>query len=869
MRRSPLLRPAQSRVARAPFAVVRRLVVLLGFTAMVSCSGGPISVPGAPAPYHHGEGLVGRYQAALEAAPRASLSFDGADRISKYEGAVLIDAPDKVKGLPSDSEVRALAADPAVFEALQGADEAAAAGLLREAGVRVVLLHHSMTESIDRGGTVLSRLYHHDHLNHFALFRVGEDLLYYKVLDKPYAFPPQLAQYSLAYLRHRLAGNPPVSFPKVESEDKLWTFVAVIRGYGVERAVAFAQDKTIQGALEELAADLERDHRRHAELDGERPLRDQVANLRIELHRVVERAYIEPRSEAFLESYWEMGIDGAYLMTADSKERAALPGPVSFTRSIRTADGFLRTAAKQGHMSERRPWRDASAWIESFRTIHYMEGPQGKGLAYLYRGVPAVPMEQVTVAAMREAVIHAGDWYLSNMHPEGYVVYKMWPSDNRYSNEYNIVRHTLATWNLVQAWEMDRTREDFLIGARRALDFTQRFLVRETVPETGESMAYYSFDNNQKLGTVVVNLLGIIDLARATGSTEWDEQLVEMGNFILFMQEDNGRFNGYHVAPDHPYYQAKNDIVPGEAALALVYLAEYFDDDRWIETIPKYFDYYKPWYAERAKKADPTAPWPKYTYDNDTRLDLVQFGPWTVMAANAYHRRTGDEDAAAFGLEIARWMIETYEWTEATAPFPDYIGGYYKLPGELPAMQAFCYAEGTAAAYRLALRFRPEEAAYFERHTRENMRFGLQMQYNDYSTYAFSRPDQVDGGIRYAMNETKVRIDYVHHGLSAMYQWVQAAEGDTTLDEAVRTGPMTPIQKQRHDRLVALRAAVEAGDAEAIEAAQPPWGKSRRAVPLMRFKYPDKAVFPVEGAPGTPTVSPDVGEPAEAEPEQD
>ena len=36
------------------------------------------------------------------------------------------------------------------------------------------------------------------------------------------------------------------------------------------------------------------------------------------------------------------------------------------------------------------------------------------------------------------------------------------------------------------------------------------------------------------------------------------------------------------------------------------------------------------------------------------------------------------------------------------------------------------------------------------------------------------------GGTRYAMNETKVRIDYVHHALSAVYQYVVGAR----LDEA-------------------------------------------------------------------------------------
>ncbi len=800
--------------------------------------------------WHHGDGLVGRFQAALEAAPVAQLSFDGAERISGYEGALLVDSPDKVKGLSADLDVRSLSADASLMAALQTRDEASVAKQMRDAGVRVLLLNLGVTESIDRGGSVLSRLYHHDHLSYFSLLRVGDGLLYYKVLDAPYMFPPDLARVSMKYLRARLAGQPPMRFPEIESEDKLWTFVAVLRRYGQEQAVAFAQDKSLQKALEELVSDLEREHRRYVEIAGARPIRDEIGELQIELHRVVERAYIEPRSESFLQDYWEMGIDGAFMMTADRKERATLPGASSFTRSIRSADGFLRAAASQGHMSERRPWRDSNAWLESYRTIHYTEGLGGEdNFAYLYRGVPAVPMSQVSIESVRQGIIHAGDWYLANMHPDGYVVYKMWPSDNRYSDEYNLVRHTLATWNLVQAWQMDTSRTDFLAGARRALDFTQRFLVHEDDPKTGKKMAYYTFNNNQKLGTVVVNLLGIVDLARATNSHEWDEQLKLMGNFILFMQEDNGRFNGYHVAPDHPYYQAKNDIVPGEAALALIYLAEYFNDDAWIATLPKYFEYYQPWFRSRAVKGDVRAPWPKYTYDNDTRLDLVQFGPWTVMAANAYYRRTGNTEAAAFGLEIARWMIDSYEWTDETAPFPDYVGGYYKMPDELPAMQAFCYAEGTAAAYQLALKFRPEEAPYFEQHTRESMRFALQMQYNDYSTYAFSRPDQVDGGIRYAMNETKVRIDYVHHALSAMYQWVNAAQQDESLAASIRTGGPLPIQKTRMERLERYRAAELANDTDALEAARPPWGEDRRAVPLMTFKYPQN---PALGGPSSP-----------------
>ena len=160
------------------------------------------------------------------------------------------------------------------------------------------------------------------------------------------------------------------------------------------------------------------------------------------------------------------------------------------------------------------------------------------------------------------------------------------------------------------------------------------------------------------------------------------------------------------------------------------------------------------------------------------------------MAANAFTRNRPERtDIVDFGLEVARWMVETYEYTSERAPYPDYIGGYYKFEGELPAMQAFCYGEGTAAAYQMALRARPAEAAYFEKATRETVRIAMQMQHDRLDSLYFSRPELVEGGVRYALNEPKVRVDYTYHAQSAMYQWYIAANGDTTLPASVRAEP--------------------------------------------------------------------------------
>lgn len=729
-------------------------------------------------------GYEARIAAASDKVGTETVSASALSRITKNGGQVLIDIPEKVSGLPETTNVASLMADPEVKAALMGLDEAAAAALLVSKGVKTVIMHSKVTPSVDRGKRVLSRLYHHDQLLFFQLFRVGEGLYFYRVLDKPVSFNANLAKSSMVYIRHRLKGNPKAPIPDVKAPMGQWSFVATLRGQGRELAVAFAQDRQLGGAIEELVQDLERLHRRRVEYMGFPPLKDHIDDLKLELQLVTERAYIEPRDDKFLAEFWELGIDGAFMLTKDKKSRGVLPGSVSYTRALNRIDTFLKAAAKQGKMPFRRPWREEGGWLESFRTIHFAENDSG-GITRLFRGVKIVSMDQVTQDSVRQGVVSAGEWYLSNIQPNGQVVYKFWPEENRYSNEYNFVRHTLSTWNLVQAWEMEQ-RPEFLEGARRSLDWSNEHLEYEDNDTFGR-MAFYRFNNNVKLGSVVINILGIIDLARATDSDEFDPLLRELGNFTKFMAQEDGKYLGYYVEKGHPYHGQTNDIVPGEAALALVYLAEYFDDDEWIKPLDKYWEYYMPLFRKRAKKINSDAPWPIHIYDNETRLSLVQMGPWTVMAANAYHRRTGNEEIARFGLEVARWMIDTYQWDSNRAPWPDYVGGYYKLPTELPAMQAFCYAEGTAAAYQLAIRAVPEEVEYFEVATRESMRLGLAMQYTDDDIYAFSRPLQVRGGIRYALNETKVRIDYVHHGLSAMYQYYRGSEMDPKLPEGVKS----------------------------------------------------------------------------------
>ena len=107
-------------------------------------------------------------------------------RLEKYakDGALLIDNPQQVTGWAG--EKRDLFYNADIKAALLDSDEEKAAKVIAENGVKVLVLHEGISKSIDRNKSVLSRLYHHEELLYFSLFRVTrEGLLLYRVQKTP------------------------------------------------------------------------------------------------------------------------------------------------------------------------------------------------------------------------------------------------------------------------------------------------------------------------------------------------------------------------------------------------------------------------------------------------------------------------------------------------------------------------------------------------------------------------------------------------------------------------------------------------------------------------------------------------------------
>ncbi|MEQ1502354.1 MAG: hypothetical protein ABMB14_08990 [Myxococcota bacterium] len=743
---------------------------------------------------------------------RQCLDEVGASKVSDAARAVL-------DGIASDGKIVALgkvdvgaaavslADHPDLLGVLMGTDEHEAAKAIRDLEVRGLVVNRDLVGAMDRTNVVLSRLAHHDSLDWFQLRYVTEDLFVYTVRTSPARMPVETGDLLLRGLRARLARQPA---PRQKWDPEAVRLIGEVRLQGntlISRHVVVGDEgkkssAVVERALDELADKITREWERKVETSGAGRLSQRLADVRLSVQVVMERATIEPRSQFAMFDLWEMGVDGMLFRQREpgkgeklDEKFTYLPGSELLTRSLHSPDEFLRTAVKEAGWVDQRPWeKDPRTRLDLIRTQQFMESARGGGPAVrLVRGMPEVPMSWVTEKNVQDMLVSGGEWWLANLYPDNKFEYKYWPEQNRRSTDYNEVRHILAARDLADTWRY-RNDERYLTGSRRAMDWLLKYAVEDGDPQEGPlphppaNTLLFRFPSyreqtpgeiaNQKLGTVAVGLLGWIAWAESTGSHAEDARIRKMANFTLAMQEPDGRFKPYYVQSGHAYESQRNDIVPGEAMLALGKVAEYFGEPKWIEAYDKFLAYYQPWFRERAARRIPTGRWPADIYDNQDRLDLVQFGPWSVMAAKQVYKLTGREDAAKFGLEVADWMIDSYQWRGDRAPWPDYVGGYYKMPSELPAMQTFCYSEGTAAAYTLASKFAPDRAGKYELATREAIRFLEVMQFDDLDSYMFARPEKIRGGIKYTMNENKVRIDYVGHGLSTLSQWLDARRAD-------------------------------------------------------------------------------------------
>ncbi len=476
--------------------------------------------------------------------------------------------------------------------------------------------------------------------------------------------------------------------------------------------------------------------------------------------------------------------------------------------------------------------------VERFRSHHFREMTPGGEVRGLSRGIPPLPLtpEAVGRASLRGKVYWATRWLVENLQPDGRFRYLYRPeldyylSDMQIVEQYNEVRHGLATYSLFMSHQ-EVPAPDLWDAAERSLQWILRSVVfgpawRERLPKPADpeapfgppapggrtapagewrcphgdvrpvppDIAYVRHLDNAKMGSVAAATLAISELIRQTPEAERPARLDEFrpflqgfASFMLLMQHASGAragsFDHYFVAPDHGHYQRSTTIYPGEILFALARIHGLTGDPRIPPAYAAAHRYEKAWFDRESAIRESDG-----TYANARRVDLVQFVPWISMAHNDMYLAVRDEDPAMaaeyadFGIAVSDWVVREYLFDEDRTFFPEYLGGYFKWEFELPAMHSMVYAEGTAAAFRLADLTGDPRRETMRRATVLGCRFAAQqIVVPGLNDQFMPNPARARGGVRFGINRSEMRTDYSYHTLSALNQALRFFDDDDLL----------------------------------------------------------------------------------------
>ncbi len=697
---------------------------------------------------------------------------------------------------------------PGLEEALNGRDVDKVAALVEKAGIRHLIVDpEPATRNPIPENTVKNRLALARPAGRLSATMMSKELFLYELGEPPLKIPEKIER-ALSLIVRSAFVDREITFsgnkPTLPSPDGEWTMILTLRPEeGHHLSFHTTTQKTLVDAAETLGKKARKYYMsKHSFVDKygspEVAARDYLT---FELEVLYDQGtFVGPRDNLFLWRIVEPGINGVRLDIG--KKRHYLPPWYSVANNYRTITSLFNMFFVKKARQKKDYWKRDDVSFDRFRTVHWRETKAGGGpIEELYRFSPTLPTTaDVTRENMVKTLKGLGDWISDNQtKSDGSYVYRYYPTKDTESDEYNMVRHCLGPFSLALAQEY-APNPDYKKKAEAGMRFIEKHIrwggpprqqdgTIDTSLKTwmgkplpGKDVAIIDYpepprgDWSAKMGGVAVSILGYTQYKRAGWilGPKREKVLEGLANFLLYMQdEEKGSFHHYYVAPKNHYYRTRNSIYPGEILYAVARLYGETKDERYKAAFKKSMDANLKWFKEQMAMRLPDG-----TYEETQRKNLVQFQPWIAMAMDEMYRYDPDPAYVEASNLVSLWILDTYQFNENRAFFPDYLGGYMKVLDELPAMHTFVYTEGVAASYDLAKRTGadPKTVDKLRKGALLAARFIMQQQVRPgENDFYYPNPEKAKGGVRYCMNHNKQRIDYTYHALSSIYRIIKAA----------------------------------------------------------------------------------------------
>ena len=311
--------------------------------------------------------------------------------------------------------------------------------------------------------------------------------------------------------------------------------------------------------------------------------------------------------------------------------------------------------------------------------------------------VGAVPPEDCglnNMDAINASALEAMGWIQRNQNADGTYVYEYNRDTDELSGQYNNVRHAGVTMSLYQAFGKFRQTETL-----RTADRAMEWMFERTERRNGWAALAPSGDYAE-LGASDLMLVSLLEREWAMDTDEYDEEMKELGRFIVSMQKDDGNFYiGYDLVRDEPRYEGTSRYYPGESLLGLAMLHNMFPDEGWDEPALKALDYLTTKRDELENVDFPPLP------DQWTAMAIGEMAGWglTEQQADYVHR-------LASGCWCGRrrsGRVRGTGWSSAVAT----RGGRARAPGSKGSRASGGQPGGTSGWRTSASRCRSERCA--------------------------------------------------------------------------------------------------------------------------------------------------------------
>ena len=380
------------------------------------------------------------------------------------------------------------------------------------------------------------------------------------------------------------------------------------------------------------------------------------------------------------------------------------------------------------------PGAVSAATFEADQFLVDLEPPEAIAMT---RGNTVVPASAVNAASTQELADGLGDWLVRQVHDDGRMTYKYWPSRGEESEANNTIRQWMAT---IALGRLAAARDDAAIWelARWNIEYNLAVFY-ETDGDLG---LIAEADGDVKLGAVA---LAALALAEHPARADFADHEASLRRTVDALWNEDGSFASFYRPAGRNDNQ---NFYPGEALLLWSSLLAEHQDPVLLDRFMRSFAYYRDWHRAQRNPA---------------------FVPWHTQAYVAVWELTGDPELRDFVLEMNDWLVPMQQWDDA--PYDDVRGRFYDPDhpeyGPPHASSDGVYLEGLAAAHRLAATVGDaERTERYRLAIARALRNAMQLQFaDDVDMFYVSKRDPVAGGMRTTVYDNEIRVDNVQHNL--------------------------------------------------------------------------------------------------------